>query len=499
MRACCIKYCRSESFRGCGISFYRIPKKEPIRQKWIDAIGYVPKRKDPVVCSSHFRPEELTFAGLQAQLTPDAVPSIFPVVVIFGIMGACRRQELHDLKVKDVIDTQNMLTVRIMNSKKNQIDRKFAISGPYYKICKKYMDLRPIKAEINKYFFLRYFNGRCADQNIGINAFGAMGKVVAKELKLPSPELYTGHCFKRTSVNLLGTEDIRLVKMSWQLTSENKTLKTERDYSLSGKLQTEPTAPLIAAPPSPGPSQSTIDALDSDASTEYLEEPQDHLTPQRQVFSVSKASTKPQDPLKQDTKQCRFCGKYSEDCVPISPTHLASVTTKLAFNDIVVQFSESLPKTVCKDCDVKLQVIYDFVQYAKAAQELLIDVEDGEEVVEVKHEYEEDDETDDSLQEDNDSDEERKEQIVDLITAGETVFTKDNKKRKSNAIRVAKPKKTKVAKSESGNEEVIDRDDTDDEADNIGFSSSDTRTNKPSDAKFAKRVFVRKVRIDGNS
>lgn len=317
-----------------------IPKKEPIRQKWIDAIGYVPKRKDPVVCSSHFRPEELTFAGLQAQLTPDAVPSIFP---------------------------------------------------------------------------------------------------------------------------------------------------------------TEPTAPLIAAPPSPGPSQSTIDALDSDASTEYLEEPQDHLTPQRQVFSVSKASTKPQDPLKQDTKQCRFCGKYSEDCVPISPTHLASVTTKLAFNDIVVQFSESLPKTVCKDCDVKLQVIYDFVQYAKAAQELLIDVEDGEEVVEVKHEYEEDDETDDSLQEDNDSDEESKEQIVDLITAGETVFTKDNKKRKSNAIRVAKPKKTKVAKSESGNEEVIDRDDTDDEADNIGFSNSDTRTNKHSDAKFAKRVFVRKVRIDGNS
>ncbi|XP_063544796.1 uncharacterized protein LOC134752948 isoform X2 [Cydia strobilella] len=339
MRACCIKYCRSESFRGCGISFYRIPRKEPIRQKWIDAIGYVPKRKDAVVCSSHFRPEELTFSGLRPQVTPDAVPSIFP---------------------------------------------------------------------------------------------------------------------------------------------------------------TEPTAPLIAQP-SPGPSQST-DTLDSDASTEELQEPL------RQVFSVSNESTKPEDPLRQDTKQCRFCGKYSKDCVPISHTHIASFTTKLAFNDIVVQFNETLPKTVCKDCDVKLQVIYDFVKYAKAAQELLINVEDVEEMVEVKHEY--DDETYDRL-EDSNSDEEIKDGIVDLFTVGETVYIKENQKRKSIVISGVKLKKAKVTKSETGNEsknmsdtkEVIDRDDTNNEADNdnIGFSSNDTRTNKPNDAKFAKRVFVHKVRIDGNS
>ncbi|XP_063544797.1 uncharacterized protein LOC134752948 isoform X3 [Cydia strobilella] len=262
--------------------------------------------------------------------------------------------------------------------------------------------------------------------------------------------------------------------------------------------ETEPTAPLIAQP-SPGPSQST-DTLDSDASTEELQEPL------RQVFSVSNESTKPEDPLRQDTKQCRFCGKYSKDCVPISHTHIASFTTKLAFNDIVVQFNETLPKTVCKDCDVKLQVIYDFVKYAKAAQELLINVEDVEEMVEVKHEY--DDETYDRL-EDSNSDEEIKDGIVDLFTVGETVYIKENQKRKSIVISGVKLKKAKVTKSETGNEsknmsdtkEVIDRDDTNNEADNdnIGFSSNDTRTNKPNDAKFAKRVFVHKVRIDGNS
>ncbi|XP_063391714.1 uncharacterized protein LOC134677197 isoform X2 [Cydia fagiglandana] len=378
MKACCVKHCRSESFRGCGISFYRIPRKEPIRQKWLDAIGYVPKRKNPVVCSSHFRPEELAFSGMRPLVIPDAVPSIFP---------------------------------------------------------------------------------------------------------------------------------------------------------------TEPTAPLIAQY-SPGPSQSATDTLDSDASTEEpqellkqasdsdasTEEPQEHLRqvsdsdasteePQetlRQVFSVSNASTKPQDPLRQDTKQCRFCGKYSKDCIPISPTHLASFTTKLAFNDNVVQFSEALPKTVCKDCEAKLQIVYDFVKYAKAAQELLINVEeDGEEMVEVKNEYEDDDETYDRLEEDNNSDEERQDKKVDLFTMGQTVYIKENQKRKIVTISGVKPKKAKVIKSESGNEEtkkvnnrkekVIDRDDTNVETDNIGLFNSDTRTNKPGVAGFTKRVFVHKVRIDGNS
>ncbi|XP_063370647.1 uncharacterized protein LOC134658972 [Cydia amplana] len=151
------------------------------------------------------------------------------VAVIFGIMGACRRQELYNLKAKDVIDSHNTLTVRIVNCNTNQIDRKFTISGPYYDICKKYMDLRPRAAKINNCFFLRYFDGRCHGQKVGINKFGAMGTVVAKELKLSNPELYTGHCFKRTSVDL---------RKSWPPLSESctNTLKTEND-SLTGKLR----------------------------------------------------------------------------------------------------------------------------------------------------------------------------------------------------------------------------------------------------------------------
>lgn len=116
-------------------------------------------------------------------------------------MGACRRQELHNLKLNDVVNAHNTLIVHIMNTK-NRIDRTFTVTGKYYEICKKYLNLRPNPCD-NQNFFLRYFNGKCTVQNVGINTFGQMGKTVAAQLKLPNPESYTGHSFRRTSATLL--------------------------------------------------------------------------------------------------------------------------------------------------------------------------------------------------------------------------------------------------------------------------------------------------------
>ncbi|XP_049886289.1 uncharacterized protein LOC126380733 [Pectinophora gossypiella] len=132
---------------------------------------------------------------------PDNIYLLTKVAVIFGIMGACRRQELHNLKINDVIDAHNTLIVHIMNTK-NRIDRTFTVTGKYYEICKKYLNLRPNPCN-NQNFFLRYFKGKCTIQNVGINTFGQMGKNVAAHLKLPNPELYTGHAFRRTSATLL--------------------------------------------------------------------------------------------------------------------------------------------------------------------------------------------------------------------------------------------------------------------------------------------------------
>lgn len=127
--------------------------------------------------------------------------TLLQVVLILGVMGACRRQELHDLKFDDVKDLGSSLLVTIPNSKTN-VSRAFTVTGKYYGICKKYMNLRP-EACKSQYFFVNYYCGKCTVQNVGINKFGNMGKQIATYLNLPDPQSYTGHCFRRSSATML--------------------------------------------------------------------------------------------------------------------------------------------------------------------------------------------------------------------------------------------------------------------------------------------------------
>lgn len=125
----------------------------------------------------------------------------FQVALIFGITGACRRQELNNITTKDVENHGTMLLVRITNTK-NKIPRSFTIHGPFYEIVKKYEALRSTKAKTDR-FFLNFQKGKCTCQPIGINKFGSMPKEIAKFLALPDADSYTGHSFRRTSATLL--------------------------------------------------------------------------------------------------------------------------------------------------------------------------------------------------------------------------------------------------------------------------------------------------------
>jgi hypothetical protein len=62
------------------------------------------------------------------------------------------------------------------------------------------MDLRSPDME---QFFLNYQNGKCYKQVVGINKIGEQPKIIAQYLKLPNPELFTGHCFRRTGATIL--------------------------------------------------------------------------------------------------------------------------------------------------------------------------------------------------------------------------------------------------------------------------------------------------------
>jgi hypothetical protein len=47
--------------------------------------------------------------------------------------------------------------------------------------------------------YITYRSGYCINSPIGINTREKVPKTIAAFLELPNPELYTGHCFRRSS------------------------------------------------------------------------------------------------------------------------------------------------------------------------------------------------------------------------------------------------------------------------------------------------------------
>lgn len=123
------------------------------------------------------------------------------MALIFGVQGACRREELCNILTTDIHDTGHFYVIKLPYTK-TKIERSFVIEGKLYEIVKKYADLRP-KDVPNNRFFVNYQNKKCTKQVIGLNKFGSMPMKIAEYLKLAEPKLYTGHCFRRTSATVL--------------------------------------------------------------------------------------------------------------------------------------------------------------------------------------------------------------------------------------------------------------------------------------------------------
>lgn len=123
---------------------------------------------------------------------------------IFGIAGACRREELAHLKVDNIEDLGHLLLIKIPDNKTNK-PRSFTVTGEFLDYYRRYVLLRPTQGLTfsESRFFLRYCNGKCCKQVVGIHKFGSIPKEIATFLKLSNAEDYTGHCFRRTSATLL--------------------------------------------------------------------------------------------------------------------------------------------------------------------------------------------------------------------------------------------------------------------------------------------------------
>lgn len=147
--------------------------------------------------------QEVTRYLLEA---PDKQFLLEKVITVFGIFGACRREELLKLRVDDVEDTGRFLIVTLEDTK-NKSCRKFTITedDTPFKGCtlyRKYVVLRPSGLE-NQRVFVDYRNGKCTRQFVGIHKIGGIPRKIATFLNLENPETYTGHTFRRSAATML--------------------------------------------------------------------------------------------------------------------------------------------------------------------------------------------------------------------------------------------------------------------------------------------------------
>lgn len=85
---------------------------------------------------------------------------------------------------------------------KTKKHRSFTVNGEFFRIVKKYSELRPKDVNTNR-FFMNYKHKKCTKQVIGKNKFAMMPRLIAEYLELPNPTEYTSHSFRRTSATLL--------------------------------------------------------------------------------------------------------------------------------------------------------------------------------------------------------------------------------------------------------------------------------------------------------
>lgn len=147
--------------------------------------------------------------------------------MIVGVYGACRREEILKLSLEDIQDLGDSVKITIPNTKTN-ILRQFVITPGnaadvnMLQLFRTYALKRPADIKHSR-FFIGYRKGLCLKQAIGINTIGTMPKVIAEYLKLPSPQEYTGHCFRRSSASILADTgvDISVLKRhgGWKSTT----------------------------------------------------------------------------------------------------------------------------------------------------------------------------------------------------------------------------------------------------------------------------------------
>lgn len=157
------------------------------------------------------------------------------MALIIGVSGGLRRDELYSVAISDLEFKADLILITIPEGKTNKRRQFLIMNNKWVAVVKKYLEIR-LKVSKNKNrLFLKYHQGRCVNCPIGINTIGKIPSKIAEYLNLDNPEEYTGHCFRKSSVNLLKKQR----HLPKQLEDGENTSETPLKRKLEAQAQTE--------------------------------------------------------------------------------------------------------------------------------------------------------------------------------------------------------------------------------------------------------------------
>lgn len=178
-----------------NVDVSRLPKTTAYLKR--QSVGYTPKKSKVLTA------DQVAKFILEA---PDEKWLLTKIILIFGIFGACRRDDLTRLTLEDVEDNGRFLVVFLRDGK-NHKSRSFTITKekcPFdpCSFYRKYINLRPANMNSRR-LLIAYRNGRCYAQHAGCHTISGTTKHIAEYLNLDNPEEYTGHGLRRSSASML--------------------------------------------------------------------------------------------------------------------------------------------------------------------------------------------------------------------------------------------------------------------------------------------------------
>lgn len=179
------------------------------------------------------------------------------MIIILGISGAMRCNEIFELKLENVIDKGSHIKVSVKDTK-NYVDREFIIissdRADYAGIIRKFTELRPSNRTDPRYL-TAYNNGKCTNLAAGIHKVRSTPSIVAKYLGLNDPKMYTGHSCRRSSATMFADTEANIGQLK-QLGGWKSSTVAESYVDQSAVAKMNAAHMLLSDKTAPGTSKS---------------------------------------------------------------------------------------------------------------------------------------------------------------------------------------------------------------------------------------------------